>query len=93
MKIDKVHQWNEEKNKWLKANRGISFEQVMTMIVEEKVLDIAQNTKSKYDHQKVYVIVIEQYVYLVPFVEDEEKVFLKTIIPSRKATKHYLNTD
>lgn len=93
MKKEKCHEWNEEKNKWLKDNRGVSFEQVMAVIVEEKEIDIARHTSKKYQHQNIYVVEIEEYVYLVPFVEVEEKVFLKTIIPSRKATKKYLQTE
>ena len=79
------------KNNLLKEERDISFEEVLTAIDEGGLLDILEHpNKGKYPHQRIFVVNTENYVYLVPFVEDEEKVFLKTIIPSRKATKKYL---
>ena len=84
------HAWNEEKNKKLKEERGISFEQILVILIQEKELDIIENPNKKYINQRLYVAEINGYVYVVPFVEDEEKISLKTIIPSRKATKKYL---
>ncbi len=85
----KYFDWDESKNEWLIKNRGISFEICMVYILRGDVLDILKN-HAPYEHQKVFIIKIEGYVYLVPYVEDEEKIFLKTIFPSRKATKKYM---
>lgn len=83
--------WNVVKNEFLKAERGISFEDVISSVIDGGLLDVMKHpNQKKYSQQKIMVININDYVYLVPFVEDEKKVFLKTIIPSRKATKHYL---
>ncbi len=87
----KYFDWDSEKNEKLKGERDIGFEDVLMAIEEGDILDILETSnKEKYPNQKVFVIKIEDYVFIVPFVEDEEKVFLKTIIPSRKATKKYL---
>ena len=84
-------EWNEEKNTLLKLEREVSFEEAQVAIERGGLLDLVRhpNTK-KYPNQHYFVIDIRGYAYLVPFVEDDEKVFLKTIIPSRKATKKYL---
>mgnify|MGYP001558642542 CR=1 FL=1 len=87
----KYFDWSEEKNDQLKAERGISFEDIIVALTDDRVLDVLPHINAKKcPNQKIYVVEINQYVYLVPFVEDDEKVFLKTIFPSRKATKHYL---
>ncbi|HEX2962400.1 MAG TPA: hypothetical protein VHO43_11450 [Ignavibacteriales bacterium] len=87
----KYFSWNEEKNEWLKDERKISFEIIISQIEMGYLLDIIEHpNKEKYDYQKIFVVEYESYAYLVQFVEDSEKVFLKTIIPSRKATKKYL---
>jgi uncharacterized DUF497 family protein len=84
--------WNTEKNALLKAERGVSFEDVVFHIMAGDILDTLDHpNQERYPGQKVHVIAIEEYVYLVPFVESEEEVFLRTIIPSRKATKSYLS--
>jgi len=85
----KYFDWNEEKNIKLKNERDISFEDVLFAIESDQILDIVENTK-KYPNQKIFVVNIDNYAYLIPFVEDNDKIFLKTIIPSRKATKKYL---
>ena len=83
--------WNSEKNKLLKAERGISFEEVVLNIQLGNEVNIFEHpNQERYPGQKISVVVIESYAYLVPFVENEEEIFLKTIIPSRKATKQYL---
>jgi uncharacterized DUF497 family protein len=83
--------WDFEKNELLIQERGISFEEVLIAIGGGYLLDIVEHpNKKKYPNQKVFIVQIEEYAYLVPFVEDKEKVFLKTIIPSRKATKRYV---
>lgn len=87
----KYFAWNLEKNEKLKAERGISFEDVINAIFSEKVLDIIENpNKKQYQNQKYYIVDIEDYIYVIPFIEDEEKQFLKTIYASRKLTKKYL---
>ncbi|GAB6282766.1 MAG: hypothetical protein STSR0008_15150 [Ignavibacterium sp.] len=87
----KYFEWNEEKNEKLKSERNISFEIIISQIELGHLLDIIeQPNKEKYKNQNIYVVEYEKYVYLVPYVEDADKVFLKTIIPSRKATKKYL---
>jgi uncharacterized DUF497 family protein len=87
----KYFSWSEEKNELLKAERQVSFEDVVFYIEMGFLLDVLENPKQeKYKGQKIFVVQIEDYVYLVPFIEDDHEVFLKTIIPSRKATKNYL---
>ena len=84
--------WNIEKNQHLKVERNISFEDVVFHIMAGDILDTVDHpNQERYPEQQIHIIAIEDYVYLVPFVESEEEVFLKTIIPSRKATKHYLS--
>jgi len=87
----KYHSWNNDKNEKLKQERGISFEDVIYYIEHDKLLVILEHNKQeKYPGQRIYILEINKYVYLVPFVETENGIFLKTIIPSRKATKKYL---
>ena len=87
----KYFSWNEEKNELLKSERKISFEDVVFYIEQGFLLDVLEHpNQEKYKGQKMFVVQIEDYAYLVPFVEDDREVFLKTIIPSRKATKKYL---
>jgi uncharacterized DUF497 family protein len=87
----KYFSWNEEKNELLKDERQISFEDVVFYIEQGFLLDVLEHpNQKKYKGQKIFVVQIDDYAYLVPFVEDDEAVFLKTIIPSRKATKKYL---
>jgi len=87
----KYYDWNKEKNELLKIERDISFEQVVIAIESGGLLEIVKHPNSrKYPNQKIYLVNIDNYVYLAPFVEDEEKIFLKTIIPSKKATQKYL---
>ena len=87
----KYFDWNQQKNELLLHERGVCFEDIIVAISEGRILDIISHPrKKKYHNQKVYIIEIDHYAYLVPYVEDEEKIFLKTIIPSRKATKKYL---
>ena len=85
------YRWNKEKNERLKIERGVSFEQITMHIERGDVLDIvAHPNQEKYPNQQLLVVKINDYVYLVPFVENENGKFLKTIIPSRKATRNYL---
>jgi uncharacterized DUF497 family protein len=83
--------WSNEKNELLKEQRGVSFEDVLVAIDEGDVFDVIDHPNTtRYAHQQQMIVAIRGYAYLVPFVEDEEKIFLKTIIPSRDATKKYL---
>lgn len=83
--------WNPEKNKRLQKERSISFEDVVFHISIGGILDTLEHPNQEcYPGQRIHVIEMEGYVYLVPFVESEDEVFLKTIIPSRKATRVYL---
>lgn len=87
----KYFDWDKEKNELLKIERDICFEDILTILEEKDFLDVVEHPNTiKYPNQKMFVIEWDEYVYLVPFVEDEEKYFLKTIIPSRKATKQYI---
>lgn len=87
----KYFSWSEEKDELLKEERQISFEDVVFYISQGFLLDVLEHpNQEKYQGQKVFVVEIDNYAYLFPFVEDEHEIFLKTIIPSRKATKKYL---
>jgi len=82
--------WNSDKNALLKNERGISFEDVVYHIASGDIIETVDHpSQQKYPGQKIHIISIEDYIYLVPFVESEEEIFLKTIIPSRKATRKY----
>lgn len=88
----KPFRWNAEKNDSLRAERGISFENVVVAIESGGLLDIlAHPNQAKYPKQRILVVSCDNYAYLVPFVEEEGYFFLKTVIPSRKATRDYLN--
>ncbi len=83
--------WNPEKNQQLILERGISFEDVVFYLQQDALLDdIVHPNSDKYPNQRVFVIDIDGYVHLVPYVENRKEIFLKTVIPSRKATKQYL---
>jgi len=83
--------WNKDKNQNLKKNRKITFEIVAYLIETEQTLDIIKHpNENKYPNQRIFIVQYKNYAYLVPFVEDENEIFLKTIIPSRKATRKYL---
>ena len=86
-----TYAWDLEKNEWLMQERNISFERVVFLIEKNGLLDIIRHPNiEKYPDQRMFIVEIDEYAYLVPFVESEEHIFLKTIIPSRKATKKYL---
>ena len=90
---EKIVNWNNDKNEWLKSERNISFEELIVAIAEhDKLIDIIQNN-GKYRDQKVLVVEMENYIYLCPFIENDNEIFLKTIYPSRKLTKIYLNEE
>lgn len=87
----KPFDWDEEKNAILKIQRDVCFEDIITAIESGNFLDVTKNTNKKYPNQRVIVVNIENYAYVVPFAEDKKKYFLKTIFPSRKMTKKYLS--
>ena len=88
----KTFRWSAEKNALLKAERGVSFERVVIAIESGGLLDIvAHPNPDKYPGQRVLVVAMDRYAHLVPFVEEPSAYFLKTIIPSRKATRDHLD--
>ncbi len=88
----KPFRWSPEKNEQLQLDRGISFENMVVAIESGGLLDIlAHPNLAKYPNQKMLVVASDGYAYLVPFVEEDDYFFLKTVIPSRKATRDYLN--
>jgi uncharacterized DUF497 family protein len=87
----KTINWNAEKNQELMETRGVSFEDVVFYLQQGALLDdLEHSNPEKYSNQRIFVLEIDEYVYLIPYVEDRNEIFLKTIIPSRKATKQYL---
>ena len=83
--------WNAEKSLSLKAERGVSFEEVLSAISQGALITVMDHpNRAKYGHQKMLVVVIRDYAYLVPYVESESEIFLKSIIPSRKAPRDFL---
>ena len=90
----KYFTWDDSKNEKLKAERGIGFEEIVFLIERGDLLDVLEHpNQGRSGGQRIFIVQRDNYVYLVPFVEDERLVFLKTIIPSRKATKQYLGEE
>jgi hypothetical protein len=90
----KIIKWNEEKNLLLQNDRNISFEIVAEKLKNGDIIDdIINPNNQKYSNQRIFVIEINAYIYFVPYIENENEVFLKTIYPSRKFTKIYLGED
>lgn len=87
---NQIFNWNKEKNNILKASRGISFEEVVNAIEERNLLEIIPNQSKNHEGQNCFLVKINDYAYIVPYVENEESIFLKTIYPSRKHKKFYL---
>ena len=86
-----TYNWNKEKNLLLKETRNISFEQIVMHIEQGDLLDIIKHPNShKYENQKILVVNVNNYIYTIPFVENNNERFLKTIIPNRQFTKKYL---
>lgn len=87
----KYFDWNKDKNELLKLERDVCFEQVVIALTSGLLLDEMEHPdQKKYPNQKIFIVNVNNYAYLVPYVEDEKKIFLKTIIPSRMATKKYI---
>ena len=86
----KDFEWNKEKNEWLKEYRDISFEEISLHIENGGLLDSYEHpNKEKYPGQSIFAVQTDSYVYIVPYIEEYEYYFLKTIIPNRKAKKKY----
>lgn len=84
------YEWDPQKNEWLKAERNISFEMIVFHLAQGDVWKLADHPdQENYPGQKIYFVNVEGYIYLVPHVVEKDHVFLKTVIPSRKATKTY----
>ncbi|MBU4271975.1 MAG: toxin [Planctomycetes bacterium] len=87
----KIVRWSCEKNEWLIRNRGVCFERALLILERDEALDVVEHpNRRKYPGQKMVIVEIDDYAYLVPYVENDEEIFLKTMIPSRKATDMYL---
>ena len=87
----KSFDWNPEKNQQLIEGRGFSFEDAAYYLLNGGLIDDVEHpNQDKYPNQRVFVVDVEGYAYLIPYVESKEHIFLKTVIPSRKATKQYL---
>ena len=90
----KSMRWSAEKSLSLKAERGVSFEEVLSAISQGGLLCVMDHpNRKKYGHQKMLVVRIRNYAYLVPCVESDSEIFLKSIMPSRKATRQFLSGD
>ncbi|MBU0676820.1 MAG: BrnT family toxin [Verrucomicrobia bacterium] len=90
----KLFDWNDEKNELLRSERGVTFEEIVYHMTHDGLLDTIEHPNQKaYPGQRIFIVNVEHYACLVPFVENDEIVFLKTIIPSRKMTQKYLGGD
>lgn len=90
----KIFNWSPDKNQQLIVDRGKSFEEAVFSILNGGLLDdIVHPNTTDYPNQRIFVIQIHDYVYLVPYVENQDEIFLKTIIPSRKFTRIYLGSE
>jgi uncharacterized DUF497 family protein len=86
----KIFQWNTEKDAFLRKERGVGFEEIVVCIENGYLLAIEENPSGNFSNQKIMIVNVRNYAYVVPYVEFEDEIFLKTIFPSRKATKKYL---
>jgi hypothetical protein len=89
--MDKIIKWDIDKNSKLRLTRNISFEVVLSLLNTENLLaDVPHPNTDKYPKQRIFIILINDYVYMIPYVENTQEIFLKTIIPSRKLTKQFI---
>lgn len=87
----KRFEWSDEKNAWLKRVRAITFEEIVYHLSEGDLLDVLEHpNQERYPGQRIFVVNVQGYAFVVPFVEHDEVIFLKTVIPSRKMTRQYL---
>ena len=85
------YDWNSDKNEWLKINRHISFEEIIFHLSQGDIWMVADHpNQERFPNQRIYFVIVESYIYLVPHIIEKDFIFLKTIIPSRKATKAFL---
>jgi uncharacterized DUF497 family protein len=85
------YDWDPDKNSWLKKNRNISFEQIIFHLSQCDIWMIADHpNQEKFPNQRIYFVVVENSIYMVAHIIKMDFIFLKTIIPSRKATKAFL---
>jgi uncharacterized DUF497 family protein len=86
-----IYNYNDDKNTKLKQERGISFEEIVFFITNDRLIDTLDHPdQQKYPGQKIFVLDIDNYVWLVPYVKNDREIFLKTAFPSRKHSKKYL---
>jgi uncharacterized DUF497 family protein len=91
--MSKIIRWNEEKNQLLQIQRKISFEKIVEKIARNEIIDrYTHPNKDKYPNQQIFVIAMDEYIWYIPFIETKEEIFLKSIIPSRKLTAIYGET-
>lgn len=84
------YDWNPEKNELLKRERNISFEKIVFHLSQGDIWKTSDHPNQKdYPGQRIYFVIVDGYIHLVPHVIEEDTIFLKTIIPSRKATRNY----
>ena len=84
------YEWNPDKNEWLKRERNISFERIIFHLSQGDIWKVSEHPdQTNYPGQWLYFVIVDDYIYIVPYVVEKEYIFLKTIIPSRKATKDY----
>jgi len=90
----KSFDWNDDKNEWLRHERGITFEDIVYHLTHGGLLDVLElPSQEHYPSQRIFIVDVEGYACMIPFVEDDEVIFMKTIIPSRKMTKPYLGDE
>jgi uncharacterized DUF497 family protein len=83
--------WNTEKNQLLMSERGISFDDVLFALQSGRLVDdLVHQNKNKYSNQRIFMVEVDGHAWLVSYIENEAEIFLKSVIPSRKVTKHYL---
>lgn len=88
----KFYEWDDKKNEWLMRERGISFEFIKECIESGRMVANVPN-HSPYEHQKVFHVLVDEYIYEVPYVEEGNKIFLKTAYPSHEVTKRFRNSN
>ena len=90
--MTKPFRWDRDKNEQLVQERGISFERITVAVENGDLLQVVQHPNTaKYPRQKIMIVGMDGYAYLIPFIEEADYLFLKTIIPSRKATRDFIS--
>jgi len=90
MRQERTYRFSAEKNALLKQERGVNFDDVIYCLENDGLLDTINHTSQKYPHQKMFVVEMNEYVYTVPFVQNGNEFFLKTVYPNRRMVKQYL---